>query len=87
MSKMIPLSDPQKNVINELRAWSTGLKHPSKKICLFPEKSILENDGSWLPQDACGGYQWNARYGLWQKSKHKKFSDELFTLLTLCSMS
>jgi len=68
MSKMIPLSDPQKNVINELRAWSTGLKHPSKKICLFPEKSILENDGSWLPQDACGGYQWNARYGLWQKS-------------------
>jgi len=68
MSKLIPLFDPRRNIINEIRARSTGLKHPSKKICLFPETSILENDGSWLPQDACGGYQWNARYGLWQKS-------------------
>jgi len=67
MSMLIPLFDPQKNVVNELRARSSGLSTPSRQICLFPEQLIQDIDGNWQPQDACGGYQWNARYGRWQK--------------------
>ena len=67
---LIPLFDPKKNENaerNQLRAESNKCNH---KIKLFPEGSKhSQQNGNWLPQDACGGFQWNARIGKWQKTE------------------
>ena len=58
---IVPLFDPKKE----------GKAEKSQhKVELFPidlkslSKSYSSN-GSWAPQDACGGHQWNAAINKW----------------------
>ena len=60
-SQIVPLFDPKKEEKEE---------NNQHKVELFPidlkslSKSCSSN-GSWPPQDACGGYQWNAAINKW----------------------
>ena len=54
---IVPLFDPKK--------WEKAAQCPHD-IKLFPEGAkpdVLE--GNWLPQDACGGHQWNSAINKW----------------------
>lgn len=66
---LIPLFDRKaKEELERLALNRHTAGHPSG-ILLFPEgdlPSSAGDEGNWLPQDACGGHQWNARLGYWQ---------------------
>ena len=65
---LIPLFDPK---VKEECARRAQLRRPEpQRVLLFPEgdqPSDTRDEGNWLPQDACGGHQWNARLGYWQR--------------------
>ena len=54
-SHIVPLFDPKKE---------EKIEQKQQRIELFPigEGSV---NGNWLPQDACGGHQWNAAINKW----------------------
>jgi len=67
---LIPLFDPKAKEALEKRALEQQAKTIKDRIHLFPEGDQSSGpcaEGNWLPQDACGGHQWNARMGYWQK--------------------
>ena len=65
---LIPLFDPKAKEECESRAQLR--RSEPQRVLLFPEgdqPSSARDEGNWLPQDACGGQQWNARLGHWQR--------------------
>lgn len=66
---LIPLFDPKAREELERITLNRRSCVDSSRILLFPEgdlPSSAGDEGNWLPQDSCGGYQWNARFGRWQ---------------------
>ena len=67
---LIPLFDPKAKEECERRAQLRRSEPQPQRVLLFPEgdqPSNARDEGNWLPQDACGGHQWNARLGHWQR--------------------
>jgi hypothetical protein len=65
---LIPLFDPKAKEECERRAQLRRSGPHPQRVMLFPEGDQGPNhEGNWLPQDACGGHQWNARMGHWQR--------------------
>ena len=50
-SQIVALFDPKK--------WEK-IERKQHRVELFPE-----GEGNWLPQDACGGHQWNSAINKW----------------------
>lgn len=66
---LIPLFDPKAKEELERTAVKRRTSPKPLDILLFPDGDVPSSacdEGNWLPQDACGGHQWNARLGLWQ---------------------
>jgi hypothetical protein len=54
---LIPLFDPS--------AYSRREVFADKLKAEF-NVDLDREDGSWIPQDSCGGYQWNAHTAKWE---------------------
>ena len=66
---IVPLFDPKKEEKAEknqhkVELFPIDLKSVSKSGLKTSSKSRSSN-GSWAPQDACGGHQWNAAINKW----------------------
>lgn len=62
---LIPLFDPKENERREMER--DNAKKEGFRIKLFPEGALPANtEGNWLPQDSCGGQQWNAKKSRWE---------------------
>tara|TARA_B100000700_G_scaffold120685_1_gene135528 strand:- start:186 stop:416 length:231 start_codon:yes stop_codon:yes gene_type:complete len=68
-TQIVPLFDPKKEEKVEknqhnVELFPIDLKSVSKSGLKTSSRSRSSN-GSWAPQDACGGHQWNAAIDKW----------------------
>ncbi len=66
---IVPLFDPKKEVKAEKTQHNVELfpidLNSGYKSVLRTSSQSRSSNGSWAPQDACGGHQWNAAINKW----------------------